>query len=444
MGKKLLLLFGLCLSTTTWGASHATVIVLRGNAKTQDGKLLKLKDSIPAGSTVTTETKSFIKLLFEDNTQMSIGPETVMKLEAAQQGEPNLVHLVGGQIRAKVTKDLLGGQETGKEKLIIKTKTAAMGIRGTDFNVSFNQQNQVTALITFEGSVAMTKLTGDSAADALSRNPLQMVGAGQFSGAQPDMGQATIPVKISPAQLESLRANDSLQSVSANTEKKEALASPVPPGVDPKSFASNSDAAIQSMAQGQDAPVTQSTDTNAPPPEGFYNAQTGEYAPRAGGFIDINTGRYIPPPPGSSFDPNTGVYVPPRAVGNFDPATGLYVPPKGVALDAVKGFVADAKSGDQSKTAQTQAVVAALNFTSKPENAGKGVVFDALFTPTGKDGFAPPPPPPTNNTSTSNTQDATIPQPEEPVDDPFCPTCTKDNIEQTPTKTTVNFTISVT
>ena len=171
----------------------ATVVVLKGTAKNQAGKALKEKDSIDPGTTISTAPRSFVKLMFKDGSQMNVGPDTTMKIENTKPGEPGLVNLVGGQIRAKVTKDLLKGNEgDGKDKLVIKTKTAAMGIRGTDFNVSFNGKNNSTALVTFEGNVVMAKISGnESPSSALNSSEVKSVGAGQYSGANPEMAQAT-------------------------------------------------------------------------------------------------------------------------------------------------------------------------------------------------------------------------------------------------------------
>jgi hypothetical protein len=424
--KHIAVLLGLALPAISFAAPGGTVILLRGTAKLDGGKTLALKDSVRPGSTVKTEARSFVKILFADQTTMNIGPDTTLKLEETKAGDPSLVNLVGGQIRAKVTKDLLQGKSGSPEKLLIKTKTAAMGIRGTDFSVSFNPQNQITALITFEGNVAMARSeAGEDPASALSSGEVRSVGPGQFSGAQPDLAQASTPVKISPAQLESLKANESFQGLGEKAaQKADSLSSPIPPGVSAQNFSS--------------APAQAATG-NGPPPEGFFDPKSGAYAPRAGGFIDLNSGRYIPPPPGSSFDPNTGVYVPPKAAGRIDPVTGMYVPPKGVELDPVKGFVPEKGAAGQ---APAQALATALNFSSRPDNAGKQVSFDRLFTPnaSGVPALPPPPPPPPGPREANNH----LPPPiDEPVDDPTCPSCILDNIQQNPLNTNVQFHITV-
>ncbi|HEY8278579.1 MAG TPA: FecR family protein [Bdellovibrionota bacterium] len=466
----------------------ATVVVLRGTAKTDKGKALAEKQKVDPGTTVITGARSFVRLLFPDNTQLNVGPDTTMKIEPTKAGEASLVDLVGGQIRAKVTKDPMAGKDGApvKDKMVIKTKTAAMGIRGTDFNVSFNALNNMTALITFEGMVAMARIEGGGSPMAALQggSGVQSVTAGQFCGAQPDMAQATVPVKISPAQLETLKGNDSFQGLGEKAKKEAAMASPVPPGVDPKGFASGSEKALKEAVaksvggEGKlDAAVAAVTKSepaakDAPPPEGFFNKATGEYAPRAGGFIDLASGRYVPPPAGSSFDANTGVFVPPKAMGTVDPSTGMYVPPKGVDLDPVKGFVAEAKpaapadgtrapSGTGTAAAPgapagaapppppgVAALVLAMNTMSSPENSTKTVTLDSSFSAGGAilNPTMPPPPPPPPPGSLPPPPPNTDPQTNQPnsgnCGTAACPIDVPNNTP--PTSSSVNFSINVT
>ena len=423
----------------------ATAVLVRGSAKLQIGdrvQELKLQDRIPEGTVISTEARSFVKILFKDNSQMNIGPESKMKIEAMHAGEAGVVSIISGQIRSKVTKDLLNQGSEDKSKLFIKTKTAAMGIRGTDFQVIYNTSNNVTSLVTFEGSVAMTKMeasnfnTRDTSRleNMLHSGETVMVGAGQYSGSNPNMPKASLPVKISPAQLETMKGSDSLSSrtSSNSTQTGNSSASPIPPGVDPKAF-SSSDKNLENKS-------TNTRNANSPPPEGMYDAKTGNYAPRAGGFIDTKTGIYVPPPPGSAFDANTGVFVPPKVMGGFDPNTGNYVPPKGLELDAQKGFIAaPTAAGTSAANTPATALLNQMNTSMQASSAGTSVTFQAMAQagPT----MAPPPPPPPG----AAPPPAAMTQPKDPSVDPYCPTCHQDNINTTqpPQNSTVKFNINV-
>lgn len=439
---------------------NATVILLKGKALVTTGgqaKELSLKDVVPQGASVKTEARSFVKLAFQDNSQINVGPDSQLKIEATPANQPGVVNLLSGQIRAQVTKDLLKvDTNEKKDKLFVKTKTAAMGIRGTDFQTIYNPANQNTSLVTFEGNVAMVKVVdGQDFRGALYSDRVVSVGPGQYSGAGNSMPNASIPVKISPAQMATLQSNDAMQGVGEKTQQKsDIVGSNVPPGVDPKNFASNDSGMANALSTtvGAEAmaAATKASDTgkgNNPPPEGFYNANTGAYAPRAGGFIDLNSGTYIPPPPGSSFDPNTGVFVPPKALGSFDPATGNYMPPKGMELDPQKGFIP--AKGEAAATAKPGAAIAAtnaaaavakiLNQSMAPQNAGVTATFAAAFVPGGGNANMPPLPPPG-----SLPPQGFIPQPDRPINDPTCPTCRYENIQTTaPVLSPVQFQITV-
>ncbi|RZA05534.1 MAG: hypothetical protein EOP11_12605, partial [Proteobacteria bacterium] len=366
----------LSVSLTAHATERATVILLRGTASTGAGQALNLKDLVEPGTTITTGPKSFVKLLFPDQTQMNIGPASTLRLEATRPGEVSLVSLVAGQIRAKVAKDPFSSRGPSKEKLVVKTRSAAMGIRGTDFNVSYNPANRLTALITFEGHVAMANLGPNEHALRVLENDrrLQHVGPGQFSGTLADAATPSVPVRISPVQLEALRENDSFRGLGERgAAAPVAFASPIPPGVDPRAFTGGE------KSGELPAPLVNLGSAPPPPAEGFFDEKSKTYAPRAGGYVDLGSGRYVPPPAGSAFDPNTSTFVPPKAMGEVDPGTGMYVPPKGVQLDPVKGFVPEpaapipSANGTRAPSSIAPASVnaaAALNQAASREQAG--------------------------------------------------------------------------
>ncbi|MCO4794486.1 MAG: FecR domain-containing protein [Bacteriovoracaceae bacterium] len=349
----------LLLPAISFGAPDkvAKVIIMRGKvqAKTgaNDSKQLKKGMWLSEGTIVKTSPKSFVKLIFIDKSQMNLGPKSQMKITAFPKKKAGIITLMKGQLRSKVTKDYMGIQNKNKSKLFIKTKTAAMGVRGTDFQVNFNPKNLTTALVTFEGAVAMAQL-GDTMKNLrasqgalermVSSDQAVMVKRGQYSGASPKQLRATTPVKINPAQLKVMEKNDGSQAKASNKSKgqgkklghnKKKFRNIVPPGMDAK-MAANTDNSVDkvvtsavgsSMVKRMDAEVKaeQSPTGTTPPPEGMHNRITGEMAPTAGGYVDMATALYIPPPPGSAFDPTTETYIPPPEFGGFDAGTGEYV-----------------------------------------------------------------------------------------------------------------------
>ena len=95
-------------------------------------------DAVYAGDIVETASSSFIKLMLDDGSQISLGQESRIRVEITRPQAPSVINLIKGWIRAKVIKDL-EGDPNGKSKLFIKTNTAATGVRGTEFEVTYSE-----------------------------------------------------------------------------------------------------------------------------------------------------------------------------------------------------------------------------------------------------------------------------------------------------------------
>ena len=309
-------------------AKHAAkIIVLQGQVfKKPKGSAkespAKKDDLLAEGTVLVTKDRSFVKLLFVDNTQMNLGPNSSMQIEKYQSNEAGMIQLIDGKIRAKVQKDLLSKDksERGTEnKLLIRTKTAAMGVRGTDFQVTYSRANETTSLVTFESEVAMVQLdagfaggrgtaSGEIAANlssALQGGDAVVVGEGQFSAAN-GRSEASEPVRISPEQLEQLQKNETFTAApdgAGQTQSGPAYHSPVAPGLSPQNVSTNPLEAVanslQAMGGGgssRDAleavrGTMQEIQQNA--------AETAENqgAVLEGGYVDLARGVYFAPHP---------------------------------------------------------------------------------------------------------------------------------------------------
>jgi hypothetical protein len=356
----------------------AKVIIARGKVSAVsivNGKKksvpLKKGEWLSEGVKVVTQGKSFVKLLFTDKSQVNLGPSGQMIISSFPKKEAGILTLVKGQVRSKVTKNYMD-QDRTKSKLFIKTKTAAMGVRGTDFIVSYNTENRNTSLITLSGAVAMAKIDTREDFKSVSRSRLEkvisgkkavLVQKGQFSAVRPKAKMPNLPVKVSPSQIEILKKNEVPLIKTDKGEKvdnkgpkgpvKKVVRSPIPPGVNSKLFSNRSiqtqiDKELKAVSQGPQfnekigaelksrGPATEGnaperralTDFGTPvrdvPPEGVFNGTTGEYAPPAGGIIDLQTAQYIPPQPGSAFDAITQTYQVDPNLAKVDPETGNF------------------------------------------------------------------------------------------------------------------------
>jgi len=140
----------------------AEVTLLSGDVRARliNGKVITLsKDQqIPEGALIKTFDKSFIKVTFIDQSTTTLGPNSIIKIDSYAKDDSGILYLYRGQMRSQVTKDYMNIEDKNKSKLFIRTKSAAMGIRGTDFQVNYDHKTEATSLVTFEGKVAMNKI----------------------------------------------------------------------------------------------------------------------------------------------------------------------------------------------------------------------------------------------------------------------------------------------
>lgn len=379
---------------------------------------LRVGETVQEGAFLSTSSDGYLQVTLSDRSVLSLGPNSNIKLEPVRAQAVPAITMLRGQLKTAVPPAPL----PSRVRLLIRTRSAVMGVRGTEFQVLYNATNEVTSVVTFEGSVAMTKNTGANAESLLTASAFQasagqassgadvvLVTPGNFSTLSLQATLPTIPQKISPLQLESLR-RDRTTAVVAPSRGVLFL----PPGLDARA------ASTQPL---KDAPGHAET-LGGPPPEGFIDKKTGATAPAAGGYLDLKTALYIPPPPGSAFDAQTGVFIPPASFGSLDSKSGDYIPPSGFTLDPKKGFVPD-------KTERPD----------KADDRGARGNSSAPKPVAGLPGTGLPP--------AGNPEDAKgIPgwfQPTTPVTDPFCPACAPPPPPVPPpsTNTLVKFNVTV-
>lgn len=326
MMLKILLTLLISLSSVAFAGAGdvAKAIVVRGKAMAQnpDGKVVELKQGMwfKEGTQVKTADKSFVKLLFIDKSQMNLGPNSQMKIDKFPENDPGIVTLVKGQLRSKVSKNYMEMDKKDKSKLFIKTKTAAMGVRGTDFQVDYNPTNNFTSLVTFEGAVAMASLTSfGKSADLFDQSRLERIVSsdqavtvtrGQFSGSSPETGSATIPVKINPMQLENMEKNQSgsAEEPSESSASTKPVKSIVPPGVNGQKFSNKSKVDSQVAKTSGQAVVTKATAAANTVANGFAPTKVTNTA-AAGAVVDVTTGNLLLPPKNAPIDTNTGLPI---------------------------------------------------------------------------------------------------------------------------------------
>ncbi len=364
------------LSINLYAEDAAKVVILKGivKAKLSDGTLVDVKEnqSIPVGAELQTADKSFVKIILIDKSQMNLGPNSKMIITSFPKKEAGIITLVKGQIRSQVTKDYMEIENKEKSKLFIKTNSAAMGIRGTDFQVNFNPENQNTALITFEGAVAMGHIERNDKGNDFDQKMLEsvvsspsavMVRQGQISAVNLNVGEKPmIPTKLAITQVEALKNNETGIKEGNNENDQKSFKSPIPPGID-GAVLSNNNAEIDKQFSKFAAtmPNQDVKQFEKGEPTGFFNDKTGDYKLPAGSIVDLNTVNIIPPPSNAVFDPNTKTFVVPETFGKIDAVTGEYKAPEGMKLTPEGKFI---ENPDKNKSND-------LKNNNKPNESGK-------------------------------------------------------------------------
>ncbi|OUR97781.1 hypothetical protein A9Q84_06155 [Halobacteriovorax marinus] len=295
---------------------------------------LSMQTQLPTKTIIKTMEKSFVKLLVDKTTTIVIGPKTISKI-SKEEHHPTFLNLLKGRIRAQVDKNA-SPYKDHEYKLYLKTKTAALGVRGTELILVANEENFISSLVTLKGSVhvrqrperevkegmrsnyELHKDNHSSSVMTLKRDfeheVKEDISAGYLLSTHIGTDETAEKIKISPVQFKLLKSNENFiaskksktifhKSNESFQKPENANLSPTPIGSKKEEFVAN---------------------THGLP----------------GGKLDFDTALYISPPKGSTFDHTTQTYHFPKDFGGVDSETGDYIPPEGVHLHATQGFIA--------------------------------------------------------------------------------------------------------
>lgn len=301
----------------------------------KEAQELKLGQKVSKDASILTSERSFVQITLLDKTTINLGPKSKMILDHSPSENVGIVNLMMGAVRSEVVHK----KSNTKEKLYIKTRTAALGVRGTDFQTIYNPDNKITSLITFEGKVALTKTDKDSQ-EQVTKDDFKkavIVEKGRFSTISSSLKKATEPVKISPIQFTGLKLNTEMLE-NNKVEKKEFE----------KEY-KKTIAHYQELGS-QEKKLHQNAERN-------YDVDKATYRPTAGGVVDLNTGIYVPPTiKKENYNSQLNIYEIKEDKGKVT-ENGSYIPPVGVALDAKKGFVVT----DSAKKEVKKEIIGSLN-----------------------------------------------------------------------------------
>jgi hypothetical protein len=344
----LIFMLSIAHSVETQEAKNVAVVKkLRGQVfkRNNNGEKLLIKDDwVSEGDIVFTKKASFVRLVFIDKSQINIGPKSEMLIQKFTKSDPGLLNIVKGKIRAKVTKDYLEMNKGAKSKLYLQSKSAVMGIRGTDFLFTYNPETKATSAVLFEGKVAFSKVDAN---ENISYNDLEkivdrdkiQIRAGEFSVASAKAKKALIPAVLNIAQKKALEKNDTFKEFDTSKVKSKKVGSLVPKGLDGKIVASSDKDLKEHVdkivkvkdSNGQDLSI------DSKKAKGYVSAD-GDIKAANGSFLHTETGNVIAPGSDSAYDQHSNTFIATGATGTIG-ADGEYIPPKGVIIDYKGQFI---------------------------------------------------------------------------------------------------------
>ncbi len=306
--KKLICL--LCLSYVSVSFAMpqiASALIVKGKVTflapgSKKAQLLTKKSKLVKDTSVYVDGKGFARIKYINSSFLTVGPNSKVVLDMDMQDKTSLVNLVSGKIRALVDKN-----KNNDKKFLVKTNSATMGVRGTEFQVSFAPKAKKTSLLTYEGKVDMKKSKiGETQSikelkKDLETNQTSVVKGDLFRVAESDI-KKTQKVKINPKQFLLMKKDDSLGATKTDIGKSEMSKINAEAKILEKEFTAN-------LEDNKTASL---------------------------GFVDFDKGVYVPPVEGD------------KLLGTADD-NGTYIPPKGVVVDENKGLVVQKNASSKMK-----------------------------------------------------------------------------------------------
>jgi hypothetical protein len=124
--------------------------------KTPSGSKVGYKGTpVNVGDRVKTGARASAKVLYPDGSKLLIGKATEVEIQESTNGQQfNELH--SGEVRG-IIKKARNPDQKAPPRFIIRTRSAVMGVRGTDFVFDFDQATSKTELRTLDGAVEVAR-----------------------------------------------------------------------------------------------------------------------------------------------------------------------------------------------------------------------------------------------------------------------------------------------
>lgn len=280
--RKIFLFFFIAFNAIS--AQKAKILFVRGDVtalppKAIEAVSVKRGDVFPEQTSILTRDKSVVKIRFTDNSSINLGPNSKVVVSKLPKKEANIVNVLTGVIKSSVEKN---SDKSSRTKLIVKTQSAVMGVRGTKFQASYSPKTNKTTLLTVEGEVAIAKV------EKFDPNPLK---------------EAKVD-KVLDSNLKAVKVTPGKFSVT-----EEVISKPTEPtNISPDQF----NAIANSMNSDVKASVVMNDSHDDKQADAQKDLKKDLIKYKAGGFVDFTTGKYIAPVKTAKLDKKTNTYSAPE------------------------------------------------------------------------------------------------------------------------------------
>ena len=173
MKKNLLILILLTFPLSSFAAINAKVVKFKGEVL-YNGKQITTATLFSQDGLIEVKAKSYLKIKIEEyNSEFAIGPNSSLRIDLKKNDKNSPYRLLNGLLRW-VTKG------KGKYKGFIRTNTASLAVRGTDFLVVVSELLGETEVYCFKGKVLFQNRKDRSDKGLVKKNDWGGIG-GRFS-----------------------------------------------------------------------------------------------------------------------------------------------------------------------------------------------------------------------------------------------------------------------
>lgn len=152
--KSIIILFFFTISPLAF-ATTGKIIFIKGEVKNLKNAPLKKNQTVKIGDIIITGKKSLAVVQLPQGNKVKVGESSKLKISKLPKNEKTgstTLSLFNGNAFIKVLKGKL--RKGQKSKLTLRTRTTAMGVRGTEFFASYGSGNDVWMCVN-EGIVAV-------------------------------------------------------------------------------------------------------------------------------------------------------------------------------------------------------------------------------------------------------------------------------------------------